>query len=473
MDTPKEIPVTIQRFNPRGRGIGSYQHPHSPQPSQVEVISGLPGDQLLVELGRKKHGKYPGRLKQVVVPSPVRTQPRCAHVPDCGGCSWQQMRYQDQLEYKQALIAQAFAPLLASHVELRSIIPCEHPWNYRNKMEFTFSQNKAGDRFLGLMMAGAKGKVINLSECHLSPLWFAPLLEHVRVWWAKSGLHAYRMNDTGSLRTLTLRAGHRTGDKMVMLTVSGNPDYAMSTSQIQSFKEAIEAALPGESHVSIFLRIHQIQKGHPTQFFEMHLGGPDHLIEKLHVRQSTLSFKISPTSFFQPNTAQAEILYSQALQLVDFPKQHVLDLYAGTATLGMAIALEADVVTAIELNPHAVFDAECNKELNQIDRLNLLCGDVGECLAKLQLQEGFVPPDLVILDPPRTGLDAKALAHLISLNVPEILYISCNPSSQAVNIQELVNAGYELCIIQPIDQFPHTVHIENIALLKKKNKLFN
>jgi 23S rRNA (uracil1939-C5)-methyltransferase len=374
---------------------------------------------------------------------------------------------------KQALIAQVFAPLMTTTLDMRPIIPCQNPWNYRNKMEFTFSQNRAGERFLGLMMAGAKGKVINLSACHLSPQWFIPLLEHVRVWWAESGLSAYRMNDTGSLRTLTVREGLRTGDKLVMLTVSGNPDYALTTLQIQTFQKAIQAALPNEPRLSIFLRIHQIQKGQPTQFFEMHLAGPDHMLERLQVntgsKQSTLNFKISPTSFFQPNTAQAEILYSQALQLVSFPKRHVLDLYAGTATLGMALALEAEAVTAIELNPHAVFDAESNKELNQVHGLKLLCGDVGQTLVKLQLEEGFVPPDLVILDPPRTGLDAQALSHLIHLNVPEILYISCNPATQALNIQELVNAGYELVIVQPVDQFPHTVHIENIALLKKKN----
>lgn len=475
MQNPKpplpQVSLGIERLNPRGRGIGSYQKPGAPSASSVEIISGLPGDELLVELGKPRRGKIQGRLKQVLSPSSWRTEPRCPHVPDCGGCAWQQMRYANQLEQKQKIVSQAFGSLLTSAVDVRPIIPCADPWNYRNKMEFSFSQNKANERFLGLMIAGAKGKVLNLTACHLSPPWFLAVLTAVRTWWETSSLAAYRMNDTGSLRTLTLREGRRTGDKMVILTVSGNPDYSLSKAQLQSFQEAIHTVLPNEPRLSLFLRVHQIQKGHPTQFYEMHLSGPDHIQETLYIDTGTikrsLTFKISPTSFFQPNSIQAEILYSQALKLISFPKKHVLDLYAGTATLGMALALAADAVTAIELNPHAIFDAQSNKELNEIDNLTLLCGDVGKTLAALKTQETFIPPDLAIVDPPRSGLDPQALSHLLSLNIPEILYISCNPSTQALNIQELVQAGYALATVQPVDQFPHTVHIENIALLRK------
>ena len=241
---------------------------------------------------------------------------------------------------------------------------------------------------------------------------------------------------------------------------------------MQEFIEAVKSAVPKEQwpRLSIFLRIQQIHKGSPTQFFEMHLHGPDHILEKMHLaldQPVELTFKISPTSFFQPNTFQAEKLYAAALKMVSFPKKHVFDLYAGTATLGMAMAARAEKVTAIELNPHACFDAETNQELNQFTNLEILCGDVGEKLKELQQRSDFIRPDLVVVDPPRTGLDETALAQLKALRPKEILYVSCNPETQAANIHHLVLAGYTLARVQPIDQFPHTPHIETIALLKR------
>jgi 23S rRNA (uracil1939-C5)-methyltransferase len=340
-------------------------------------------------------------------------------------------------------------------------------------MEFSFSQNRAGERFLGLIIAGSRGHVLNLSECHLVSSWFVQVIENVRNWWEQSGLQAYRMNDTGSLRTLCVREGKRTGDKLVMLTVSGNPDYALNKVQLKSFIEAVKLAVPQElwPRLSIFLRVQQIHKGTPTQFYEMHLHGPDHLLEKMHLsldQPVEFTFKISPTSFFQPNTFQAEKLYSEALNMIRFPKKQVLDLYAGTATLGMAMAARAERVIAIELNPHACFDAAMNKELNGLTNLEILCGDVGKKLEELQKRPDFIVPDLIVVDPPRTGLDEAALSHLKKLSADEILYVSCNPETQASNIQILALAGYRLVKIQPVDQFPHTPHIENIALLQRE-----
>jgi 23S rRNA (uracil1939-C5)-methyltransferase len=460
----EQVQVRIQEMNARGWGVGTYST------GKVEVIGGLPGEELLVQLNRKRRGKWKANLLEVLQPSPERVVPRCRHVPECGGCTWQQMAYSAQLKEKERRIKNLYAPLL-SHVDLRPIIACPDPWVYRNKMEFSFSQNKAGERFLGLVIAGSKGHVLNLSACHLVSPWFVLVLEQVRIWWEQSGLQAYRLNDTGTLRTLTIREGKRTGDKLMMLTVSGNPAYRMSSSQLKSLIKTILSCFPEKEHdrISIFLRIQQIHKGAPTQFFEMHLHGPDHLLEKMQLNLNPpieLTFKISPTSFFQPNTFQAEQLYSAALKMVGFPKKHVLDLYAGTATLGLAMAAFSEKVTAIEINPHACFDAEANKELNGLKNVEILCGDVGKKLAELQQRSDFGLPDLVIVDPPRTGLDEQALAHLKALRPKEILYVSCNPETQSSNIQNLVAEGYQLVALQPVDQFPHTPHIELIALLK-------
>jgi 23S rRNA (uracil1939-C5)-methyltransferase len=463
----KEEEVVIDRLSQKGWGVGSRPAPAAP----VEVIGGLPGDVLRVAVGKKRGGKRRAELKEVLKPSPLRVQPRCVHVPLCGGCTWQQMDYTGQLKEKERRVQEIFSSLL-QECAVTPILACQEPWRYRNKMEFSFSQNLAGEKFLGLIIAGSRGHVMNLTECHLVSEWFITLLNGVRTWWEESGLAAYRLNDTGTLRTLIVREAKNTNDKLVMLTVSGNPAYTIPQSQLQRFIEVVKTSLPEEEwqNLSIFLRVQQCLKGSATQFFEMHLHGRDHLLEKMTLPLGSpveLLFKISPTSFFQPNTVQAEKLYAAALNLVGFQKKHVLDLYAGTATLGMAMAARAEKVTAIEINPHACFDAEVNKELNGLSNIEILCGDVGEKLKLLRQRADFIPPDLIIVDPPRAGLDKAALDHVKELQADEILYVSCNPKSQAENVQELVKGGYRLVKLQSVDQFPHTPHIENIILLKR------
>lgn len=378
---------------------------------------------------------------------------QCLHSTECGGCSFQHVPYEKQLEQKQEVVEKAFAPF-----PVERIIPCKTPWRYRNKMEFSFSQNKAGERYLGLILHKSRGKVFNLKECLISSPWFTATLHAVKKWWDQTELRAYHFRKgEGSLRTLTVRESKRTGQRMVMLTVSGDSRFSLSKAQIEGFIQAIN-----DPKVSIFLRIQQCIKGSPTQFYEMHLSGPEHIEEELHLFGQTLTFKISPTSFFQPNTLQAEVLYTKALEMVPLhPNAHVFDLYAGTATIGMILALKAKQVTSIELNPHAVFDAQANAALNGIENITLHCGDVGKVLSEITLT-----PDLVVVDPPRTGLDLLALEHLSRLQPRHILYISCNPLTQAPNVTSL--SGYQPIKIQPVDQFPHTPHIENIVLLERR-----
>lgn len=456
MRSGDQIVLPISSFTERGRGLGMAHN------SAVEVIGALPGDVLTVELLSKKRAVWRASLVSREQVSADRIDCRCSHAPACGGCTWLEMGYEAQLREKQRRVEALFR---FSSTPVEPILPCQEPWGYRNKMEFSFSQNRQGERFLGLILAGTKGHVFNLTECHLTPSWMPSLLSEVRSWWHGSGLLAYHLNNTGSLRTLTVREGRRTEEKLILLTVSGHPGYALNASHLQSFVAAVQRALPGGGSLSIFLRIQQIHKGAPTQFFEMLLHGKDHILEKLIVPlipPQELFFKISPTSFFQPNTAQAERLYAQALQMVSWPKKEVLDLYAGTATLGMIAASLAEKVTAIEINPYACFDAESNKELNGLSSLNIICGDVADVLAGRSDR-----PDLVLLDPPRAGLDAPALAHLKALKASEILYISCNPKTQAANVQELLSSGYLIARIQPVDQFPQTPHIENCVLLRR------
>ena len=450
--------VKIDRFNLKGYGVGQL-----PNGKEVEVPHVIPGDEVTIDYKKKRHPPQKGRMLEVLAPSENRIKPPCAHAEICGGCCWQQMSYAAQLKEKEERVKKAFQ----GQYPIDPIIPCPSPFGYRNKMEFTFSQNRAGTRYLGLMIAAAEPYVFNVEVCHLGSSWYSAVVRSVRIWWETSGLDAYHPPlDTGTLRYITVRHAMRSGQKMVILNVSGHPEFAPKRAQLDGFIAAIQAAIGEGEPVSIFLRIHQAKKGKPTQFFEMHLLGPDHIEEELHLQKGILKVKISPSSFFQPNTWQAEALYDAALTAL-IPDAVVYDLYSGTGTLGLAAARFAKQVIGIELSPEAVLDAEENCKRNGIANAEFLQGDVGAVLALKMEDTSFPKPDAVIVDPPRAGLDPAAIQHLKVLLPKQIIYISCNPTTQAENIEELVKAGYRVLRLQPVDQFPNTYHIENIAFLER------
>lgn len=458
----KELELLVTGFSKKGNGVAS----------NVEVPFAIPGDTVRVKVLRKSKGLYKSLLEEVINPSPDRITPRCIHFGTCGGCRWQQMPYEKQLQIKEESVRELFSPYLNSPDQLKSIIPCDPPWQYRNKMEFSFSNNAAKDRFLGLIMNEGKGRAINLTECHLVNPWFIEALKTVKSWWDSSGLDAYHLyRNTGSLRNLTMREGQRTGDRMIILTVSGNPDYALNQKQLNSFKQSlIESVSPtGEGKLSLFLRIQQVAKGTQTNFYEMQLHGPEYLREVLHITDEqngearSLQFFISPVAFFQPNTRQAEKLYSCALQMAGITEGCVVyDLYCGTGTLGICAAKKAAKVIGIEISKEAVLDAKENAKANGIENFDIICGDVGKELQKIKLHP---KPDVVLVDPPRVGLGPAAVEEVVNLGAKQIVYVSCNPATQVEDVKQLISKGYKLKSMQPVDQFPHTPHIENVVIL--------
>lgn len=455
----KELDITA--FSKSGNGLSG----------KVEVPFAIPGDKVLAKIIRKSKGIHKSLLEQVVAPSADRITPRCIHFGVCGGCRWQQMHYSKQLDYKSKFLTELFQT-----TNIRPIIPCDPPWHHRNKMEFSFSQSSQGDRYLGLIMNDGKGKAINLSECHLVDSWFIQALHAVKGWWDHSGLAAYHMyRDTGSLRTLTVREGQRTGDRMLILTVSGNPDFALNRHQVDSFKSAlIDTCTPKEGNLSLFLRIQQVIKGTPTNFYEIKLHGSDYVREVLHIADQpnaparSLTFNISPQAFFQPNTRQAEQLYSAALQLAEINESSVVyDLYCGTGTLGICAAKRAAKVIGIELSKEAVLDAIENLKVNDVSNMEVVCGDVGKVLAEIKKSSQFPQPDIILLDPPRAGLGPVAVQQVLDFNAKTVVYVSCNPVTQAVDIKSFIEVGYVVTAMQPVDQFPHTPHLENIIVLTR------
>jgi 23S rRNA (uracil1939-C5)-methyltransferase len=466
------VKVHIQEYSKKGYGKGTYVNPQGAE-KNVDVPFTTPGDIVEARVVSKKRGNLLCQIDQIIYPSPERIVPTCIHFGTCGGCTFQHISYEKELEQKEAFVRSSFSSLPDQKAEFHSIIPSPSSWRYRNKMEFSFSQNRQKDKFLGLMMNLGKGKVLNIEECYLANEWMITALKSVRQWWTDSTIEAYHpLRNRGALRTLTLREGFRTGDRLVMLTVSGNPEDALTKRQLDDFVACLKAIEPENSQLSIFLRIQQVAKGMATNFFEMLLYGPDAIKEILYIQPHAdrppvaTTFQISPTAFFQPNTLQAERLYSRVIQMAELTKECVVyDLYCGTGTLGICMAPYVKQVISVEISPEATLDARANVGLNAIDNLIVITSAVRHIL-QAEIHGAPLPlPDVVLIDPPRPGLDAQALQSLIEMKPKKIIYISCNPTTQVQNISQLIEAGYRLHKVQPMDQFPQTIHIENIALL--------
>lgn len=370
----------------------------------------------------------------------------CQYRDRCGGCSFQETPYSEQLKQKQLLMEGLFP----NH-RVEPIVGSKSPWNYRGKMEFTFSEDLQKNRYLGLYMPNSRGKVVNLSDCLITKSPVKKIFENVQDWWRSTHLEAYfPPKDKGSLQTLTLRSGI---NEMVILTVSGNSDYALTHEELASFTKAVALT----ETTSVYLIVKRIAKKTPTEFYEMHLAGPPHLEETL----LGTTFHISPQAFFQPNRDVAEQMFAKSIEMLALTgKEKVLDLYCGMGAISMILAPHVRQVIGLEINSMAICDAKDNAERLGLENVQFYQGDVSKAL------EGtlaFYTPDIIVVDPPRSGLDDKTLALIEKVRPKILLYISCNPKTQAADIAKL--PSFTPQHIAPFDQFPHTPHVENIILL--------
>ena len=416
-----------------------------------DILSSIPGEKGVVRTITGKGKRSLHILEEILERSVDRTSPRCVHFTSCGGCSFQHIAYSRQLADKQKKIQSLFP---SYHVE--EIQGLEDPWHYRNKMEYTFSQNKTGQKFLGLIKPKSQGYVENLSECFIVDPWFSTILIRVRNFWQLSAIQAYSCrDDSGSFQTLTLRMSRKTGSKMAILTVSGNSEYALSKKNINDFVKAI-----GDDQCAIFIRIKCISKGSPTRYYEMNVAGPDCFEEQL----LGTTFMMSPQAFFQPNPFVADKFFSTIINKLDLKgSEKVLDLFSGIGTISMLLSKYVKHIVAVEICKAAVCDARANIEDKDMNNIEIYADDVSHFV------DGYgkeFTPDIVIIDPPRCGMGKVAISFLEKILPDKIVYLSCNPTTQKEDIDLLLS--YKISSIHPFDQFPHTPHIENLIFLEKK-----
>lgn len=425
------------------------------------VIGALPSEEVTtLYLGRSGRETY-SVVDSILKKHPKRIEAPCQDVPRCGGCVFQSLDYKAQLAHKQQMVVELF-PRFTSCI--RPIIASPKTFGYRGKMDFSFSQDKQGNKYLGLTQAKGAGRVMATKYCHLAPKWMNDLLKLFQDDFSKSDLCAYDRKGEGDLKCLIMREGHNTQEKMVVLEVVAHPKSHLKKEHIEFFKKRV---LDFDPAISFYLRVVQIMKGVPTQHYEMHLLGPEAIHETLTIGQKQLKFKISPSAFFQPNPYSAEILFQTIFDIVKTLNiQTCCDLFCGTGTIGMAISSLVKSCVGVEINPYAIFDAKANAELNQIEHLSFFADDAAKFIASNN--QVF---DLTIVDPPRAGLGQKACELVTNLGSKFVLYVSCNPKTQALDLEILESKNYEVLMIQPLDQFPHTNHVENIILLQKTDGL--
>lgn len=416
----------------------------------------VPGDLVSARFTKIKKQYAEAQLGKILRASPARIAPRCKHFGVCGGCSLQFLSYEDQLQWKQKMVMDALERIGGFRdVAVETILGCESPWFYRNKMEYSFG----ADATLGLHPAKNYKEIFDLEECFLQSPRSVEIALAVERWAQAKHLSGFDPRSSeGILKNLVVREGKNTGEIMVNLVTAGE-DFPHE----KDFADLMAEKFPDVT--SCYRTAVTVRRGYRTVVKEFLLFGKPALTETLTVQNITLRFEIHPQAFFQPNTKQAQILYGKILESAQ-PKasDRVLDLFCGTGTIGMFFAKAGCRVTGIELNEDAIENAKNNARQNNINDIEFLCGDIEKFL--LTPCSAVHQPSLLITDPPRAGIAQKSLEKIIALKIPKWIYISCNPATLARDLKIICETGsYRLKKIQPVDMFPHTYHIETVCLL--------
>jgi 23S rRNA (uracil1939-C5)-methyltransferase len=416
----------------------------------VFVPGAVPGDRVRAVIGKRKRAYAEARLTEILVPSPDRIAPRADHP----GAPWQVLAYERQLEVKQGQVFEALRRIgKLDGFALEPIVPAISQWRYRNKLEYSFGTGPTGELVCGFHAPGRWDEIVHIDDCLLASQRANVARERIVAWCRSQGLSAYdRRGGEGLLRNLVVREGRRSEAIQVRLvTGEGRLDRQSLTAAGEGFDGLLWTRQPSVAETT---------QGGQTEL----LAGSDRFEETL----MGMRFEISAGAFFQTNTEMAERLYSLAIEYaapVGF--ERVYDLYCGIGTIGLLLSPRVAEVWGLDLIPEAISDAIANARHNEIDNSHFFAGDVRLALRELIDRAGR--PDVLVVDPPRSGLSQKVVRRIIEASPSRIVYVSCNPTTLAPNAAQLVEAGYDLVRVRPVDMFPQTPHIECVAELVRRS----
>jgi 23S rRNA (uracil1939-C5)-methyltransferase len=443
----QELELRIDSLAYGGRGVGRLNG------FVVFVNRALPGDVVRARITKVKRSHAEAVAVGVVEPGAPRVDAPCSHYPACGGCRFQDLAYEAQLDAKAQQVADALARIggLAG-VEPEPAVPARSVFHYRNKLEYSFTTLPGGVVGLGFHRAGRWDEVLDVERCWLTTDLGNGIREAVKAWARAEGLPAYdQETQNGYLRHLVVREGRNTGQALVVL-VTAPGDLAGADALVDALRAFPEVR-----------SIHWAVNDSPAEVTNLPtdlLWGEEAIEEEL----LGLRYRVRPSAFLQTNTEMCEVLYGLAREYAGLTgDETVYDLYCGIGTIGLTLAADALTVWGIEYSEESIACAVENAELNGISNVAFFAGDVARDLDELRDRAG--QPDVVVVDPPRAGLAGKAVRRVGELRAPRLVYVSCNPTTLAGNAKELArDFGYQLERVRPVDMFPHTPHVEAVAL---------
>jgi 23S rRNA (uracil1939-C5)-methyltransferase len=446
----QEIDVRIDSLAYGGNGVGRVDG------FVVFVRGGLPGDRVRARVTKTKRGFAEAAAEAVLEPSAQRVEPPCPYFGVCGGCRFQDLAYEAQIAQKEQQVRDALERIGRFEAPpLEPILPASSEYGYRNKLEYTFAEAADGV-VLGFHKAGRWDELIGVDPCLLTTDLGNAIRNSVREWAREERLDAYdQTSGAGYLRHLVVREGRNTGQVLVLLVTS--PGERFETGYLVDVLRRFAEVR------SIYWAVND-SPGQHTNLPSILLWGEEAIEEEL----LGLRFRLRPNAFLQTNTEMAEQLYELVREYAALGgTENVFDLYCGTGTIGLSLAGGAGTVWGVEISEESVACAIENAELNGIGNARFFAGNVGQSLEELVGQAGS--PDVVVVDPPRAGLAGKSLRRTGGLGAVRIVYVSCNPTTLASDLQVLRDEfGYELVRCRPVDMFPQTPHVESVSVLEKR-----
>jgi 23S rRNA (uracil1939-C5)-methyltransferase len=447
----QELDLTIDSLAYGGNGVARADG------FVVFVRRGLPGDRVRARVTKVKRNHAEALALEVLEEGAPRVDAPCAHYPECGGCRFQDLAYEAQAEWKERQVAEALRRIGGlGEPPLGPILPAVERFHYRNKLEYSFTDTPQGPA-LGFHRAGRWDEVLEIERCWLTTDLGNAIRETVRNWAREERLEPYDQEaHTGYLRHLVVREGRNTGQALVQLVTAPGERFE---------RERLVEVLTAHPQVR---SIHWAVNDSPAEVTNL----PTRLLwgdEAIEEQLCGLRFRVRPGAFLQTNTAMAERLYELAGDFAGLTgSETVYDLYCGIGTIGLSMAGEALTVWGVEVSEESVACALENADLNGITNAAFFAGNVGQVLE--ELRDRACEPDVVVVDPPRAGLAGKALRRVGTLGAPRLVYVSCNPTTLASDIKALVGEyGYRLEQARPVDMFPHTPHVETVALLERSD----
>ena len=445
----QELELTVDSLAYGGNGVARLNG------FVVFVRRGLPGDTVRARVTKVQRRHAEALVTEVLEPGSQRVEAPCAHYPACGGCRFQDLAYEAQIAAKHGQVEDALRRIgRIAAPPLEPIVGAEDVFHYRNKLEYSFTQLEDGPT-LGFHKAGRWDEVLEIERCWLTTELGNAIRNTVREWARGERLVAYDQADqTGYLRHLVVREGRNTGQALVQLVTASGEKYDTG-----HFVDVLRAFPEVRS-------IHWAENASPAEVTNL----PTRLLwgeEAIEEQLCGLRFRVRPNAFLQTNTGMAERLYGVAREFAALTGQEtVYDLYCGIGTIGLTLAREALTVWGIDVSEESIACALENADLNEIANAAFFAGNVCQSLEELHERSG--DPDVVIVDPPRAGLAGKALRRLGEIGAPRIVYVSCNPTTLASDVKTLrAEYGYDLLRARPVDMFPHTPHVETVALLER------